>query len=85
MDIIQVDDVMEYIQTKMREQALVMLPEELKQILPKEMRKWISVPLLLLKALYGYTYSGGLLCDEQAAFLIEQGFRQTEAIAIWQK
>ena len=37
----------------MREHVLVMLPEELKHILPKDMWKWINVPLLLLKALCG--------------------------------
>ena len=41
MDIIQVNYVMAYVQTKMREQVLVMLPEELKQILLKEMWKWM--------------------------------------------
>ena len=58
MDIIQVDYVMVYVQTKMMEHILVMLPEELKQVLPKDMWKWIGVPLLLPKVLYGHTYSG---------------------------
>ena len=69
----------------MRERVLVMLPEESKQLLPKEMWKWIGVPLLLSKALCGHTYSGRLLCDEQAAFLFEQGFQQTKVIELWQK
>ena len=36
MDVIQVDYVMAYAQTKMRECMLVKLPEKLKQILPKK-------------------------------------------------
>ena len=85
MNIIKVDYVLAYVQTKMRECALVMLPEGLKQILPKDTWKWIGIPLLLLKVLHGCTYSGRLLYDKQAGFLFEQGFQQTQAIAIWQK
>ena len=77
MDIIQVDCVMVCVQTKVREHVLVMLPEASKQILLKDMWKWISILLLLVKALHECTYSCGLLCDEQAAFLFEQGFQQT--------
>ena len=58
MGIIQVDHMMAHVQTKMRECALVMLPEELKQMLPKDVWKWIGVLLFLLKALCGCAHSG---------------------------
>ena len=37
----------------------------------------------LLKALYGYTYSGRLLYEDQAEFLRSYGLRETEVIALW--
>ena len=43
IDIVQVDSVMEHVQTEMREHSLEMLPEELKQTFPKDMWKWIDV------------------------------------------
>ena len=43
---------------------------------PEHIHKWIGCPLLLLKALYGYNYSGKFLYQDQAKFLIEQGMVQ---------
>ena len=76
---------MAYVQTLMKERVLVMLPEELKEFVPDNLKDWFGVRLLLKKALYGYTFSGKLLFEEQAEFLTSQGFRMTEAIALWKK
>ena len=53
-----------------------MFPEYWKKYLPEHIHKWIGRPLLLLKALYGYNYSGKFLYQDQAEFLVEQGMVQ---------
>ena len=81
----QIDFIQAYIQAKMRERVFVMIPEQWKAFLPEELHKWCGVPLRLLRALYGYTFSGKFLYEDQADFLEEQGFRQTIFVALWKK
>ena len=70
----QIDFVMAYVQTTMREErAFVKIPAFWKYYVPTELQPYIGVPLLLLKALYGYTFSGKFLWEDQADFLILQG------------
>jgi hypothetical protein len=48
------------------------------------LQPYIGVPLLLLKALYGYTFSGKFLWEDQADFLILQGLRAVHGMpALW--
>ena len=42
-------------------------------------------PLLLLKALYGYTYSGKRLYENQESFMMKQGFTQSILLGLWYK
>jgi Reverse transcriptase (RNA-dependent DNA polymerase) len=52
--------------------------------LPTKFHKYVGIPLRLNKALYGYTYSGKLLFDEQAEFLRSVGFTNVaSAQALW--
>jgi hypothetical protein len=81
----QIDFVMAYVQAKMKARVFAMMPDHWKQLLPIELHKWCGRPLLLLKALYGYTYSGKLLYEEQAEFLEKYGMRQTVMVALWKK
>jgi hypothetical protein len=81
----QIDYVMAYVQASMKGRVFAIMPEHWKQLLPEELHKWIGRPLLLLKALYGYTYSGKLLYEEQAEFLEKYGMRHTAIIALWKK
>jgi hypothetical protein len=43
----------------------------------------LRVPLLLMKALYSYTFSGKFLCEEQEEFLISFGMQLTPMPALW--
>ena len=72
----QVDFLLAYLQAKMRERVFVKFPEAWKKYLPEHLHKWIGRPLLLLRALYGYNYSGKFLYQDQADFLQEEGFTQ---------
>jgi hypothetical protein len=81
----QIDYVMAYVQASMKGRVFAIMPEHWKELLPIELHKWIGRPLLLLKALYGYTFSGKLLYEEQAEFLEKYGMRHTAIIALWKK
>jgi hypothetical protein len=81
----QTDFVMAYLQVKMKEQVFIKFPEFWAQHLPDNLKPYCGVPLRLLKALYGYTYSGKFLFEEQAAFFAEYGLRQTAMPALWVK
>ena len=81
----QMDFIMACAQARMRERVFVTIPEYWKKVLPEDLHEWCGVPLLLLKALYGYTFSGKFLYEEQAEFLESQGFRQTSIVALWIK
>jgi hypothetical protein len=76
---------MAYVQTAMREERVfVKFPAFWKYYVPDELKPYIGVPLLLLKALYGYTFSGKFLWEDQADFLILQGLRAVHGMpALW--
>jgi len=82
---IQIDYVMAYVQARMRERVFALIPDHWKELLPEELHSWCGWPLLMLKALYGYTFSGKFLYEEQADFLQSQGFRETMIVALWKK
>jgi hypothetical protein len=82
----QLDFVMAYVQVTMKERVLICFPVLWRNYLPTNLHHLVNVPLLLNKALYGYTYSGKLLYDGQADFMRLQGFRPVELLpAIWIK
>jgi hypothetical protein len=49
------------------------------------LKPYCGTPLQLIKALYGYTYSGLFLFEEQTAFFVSYGLRQTLMPALWIK
>ena len=69
----------------MRERVFIELPERWKPFLPEHLHKWIGRPILLLKALYGYNYSGKFLYQDQAEFLESQGLEQSGLPGMWVK
>ena len=81
------DMVMAYLQAHMRDHVFILnLPEYWKQLLPDKYHKYIGCPLHLIKALYGYTFSGKFLYEERAEFLRDQGFARIQAMpALWIK
>jgi Reverse transcriptase (RNA-dependent DNA polymerase) len=81
----QTDWVQAYLQCKMKEKVYVILPEFWKSFLPDDLAAYCGVPLELLRALYGYTYSGKRLYEEQEEFLKSQGFEQAPILGIWVK
>jgi hypothetical protein len=74
---------MAYLQVKMKERVFIRLPAFWAEHLPENFHKYCGVPLRLLKALYGYTYSGKFLYEEQAEFFSLYGLRQTVIPALW--
>ena len=77
---------MAYVQADMRERVFCQFPAYWAEHLPEELRSWIGIPLLCLKALYGYTFSGRFLYEDQSEFLISEGFEPCpSAPAIWIK
>jgi hypothetical protein len=81
----QIDFIIAYLQATMKTRVLVELPIAWAEFLPEDLKDWCGRPLLLLKALYGYTYSGKFLYEDQADFLKEYGMRQTSIVALWVK
>jgi Reverse transcriptase (RNA-dependent DNA polymerase) len=79
----QTDFVMAYLQVKMRERVFVKFPDYWAEHVPENLRKYCGRPLRLLRALYGYTYSGKFLFEEQAEFFTRFGLRQTVIPAMW--
>jgi hypothetical protein len=69
----QTDFVMAYLQVKMKEWVHISFPTFWAEHLPAYLRDWCGKPLLLLKALYRYTYSRKFLFEEQADFFTEFG------------
>ena len=63
---------MAYVQAKMRERVFVKLPEEWAEFLDDDLKEWCGIPLLLLRALYGYTFSGKFLWEDQAERLRQE-------------
>ena len=82
---VQTDLVMAYVQAAMRERVFCKLPEYWKNFLPEYLWVYCGRPLLLVKALYGYTYSGKFLYQDEAEFLGEEGFTQTLFPGLWYK
>ena len=80
-----IDFVMAYVQTAMHEErVLVKFPAFWKYYVPDELKPHIGVPLLLLKALYGYRFSRKFLWEDQADFLILQGLCAVHGMpALW--
>jgi hypothetical protein len=81
----QTDFVMAYLQAEMRERVYIKFPQEWSELLPSSLHSYCGVPLRLRKALYGYTYSGKFLYEEQADFFRNYGLRQTIIPALWIK
>lgn len=80
----QCDLVQGYLQSKMRERVFVKFPQFWADYLPDDLKQYCGVPLLLLMALYGYTYSGKFLYEDVADFLRSQGFTSCDgAAALW--
>jgi hypothetical protein len=69
----------------MKEKVYIQFPAFWADVLPEEFAKYCGVPLELLKALYGYTYSGKRLYEEQEDFLLEQKFIQSPLHGLWYK
>ena len=79
----QADYVMAYLQVDMKERVFVQLPSYWMAHMPDDLKPYCGVPLQLMKALYGYTFSGKLLDEEQEKFLISFGMRSTPMPALW--
>lgn len=78
----QVDFVLAYLQANM---VFVEFLASWKPFLPEHVHKWIGRPLLLKKALYGYNYSGKFLYQDQADFLMSEGFAEAGLPGLWVK
>jgi hypothetical protein len=81
----QADFEMAYLQAKMREKVYINFPSDWSELLPDHLKVYCGVPLLLRKALYGYTYSGKFLFEEQAEFFRSVDLRQTIIPSLWVK
>ena len=79
----QADYVMAYLQVNMKERFFVQLPRYWTAHIPDDLKSYCGVPLHLMKALYGYTFSGKFLYEEQEEFLISFGMRLTPMPALW--
>jgi hypothetical protein len=71
----QADYVMAYLQVDRKERVFVKLPDYWAAHMPDDLKAYCGVPLFLLKALYGYTFSGKCLYEEQEEFLIDFGMQ----------
>jgi Reverse transcriptase (RNA-dependent DNA polymerase) len=79
----QSDFVAAYLQVSMKERVFAKFPAYWADHVPEHLKKYCGVDLLLKKALYGYTYSGKFLFEEQADFFRSVGLRQTVIPALW--
>jgi hypothetical protein len=81
----QIDFVMAYVQTEMREEKVyVKFPEFWRKLLPEDLQPYAGTPLLLLKALYGDRHSGKFLWEDQAEFLLAEQLRPLHGMpALW--
>ena len=83
---VQIDFVMAYVQTPMKERVLVKFPARFAPHLPANIRKYFGTTLLLKKALYGYQYSGRFLWEDQSAFLSSEGLQSLLSMpSLWVK
>ena len=69
----------------MQERVFILFPEEWKKYVPEHLHKWLGRPVKLLKASYGYNYSGKCLYQDQAEFLESEGFEPTGLPGLWVK
>ena len=60
----QVDFVLAYLQANMQERVFILFPDEWKKYVPEHLHKWLGRPVKLLKALYGFNYSGKFLYQD---------------------
>jgi hypothetical protein len=80
----QADSVMAYHQVNMKERVFVQLPSNWTAAhMPDDLKPNCSVPLFLMKVLYGYTFSGKFLYEEQEEFLISFGMQSTPMPTLW--
>lgn len=87
MPIASADWVQAYLQCDMSpdEEVYIQFPAYWSEFLPKHLGVYCGRPLRLLKALYGYTYSGKRLYENQEAFMEAQGFIQSTLLGLWYK
>lgn len=81
----QIDLILAYLQSDMRERVSVKFPESWSEYLPPRLKYWMGKPLLLKKALYGYNFSGKFLYMDIAEFLKKQGLEETSLPGLWVK
>ena len=81
----QTDLILAYLQADMRERVFIKFPEAWSQFLPEHLHKWMGRPLRLVKALYGYNYSGKFLYLDLSEFLTNQGLVETALPGLWVK
>ena len=84
---LQIDLVMAYVQCDMKgEDVFCQMPAHWAEFLPDDCKPWVGIPLLMVKALYGYRRSGKLLYEELAEWFTSHGFRKCRcAQALWYK
>ena len=87
MPIASADWVQAYLQCDMspNEEVYIQFPAYWSEFLPQHLAVYCGRPLRLLKALYGYTYSGKRLYENQESFMIAQGFTQSTLLGLWYK
>ena len=87
MPISSADWVQAYLQCDMspNEEVYIQFPSYWSEFLPKHLGVYCGRPLRLLKALYGYTYSGKRLYESQESFMEGQGFKQSTLLGLWYK
>lgn len=81
----QIDLIMAFLQSDLRgERIFAKLPSDWAQFLPDDLKEYCGVPLLMIKAMYGYFRSGRLLYEDQAEFHESQGLIACRnAPALW--
>lgn len=67
-----------YLQANVVGRHFVRLPGEYQEFFP-EFKEYFGVPLLLNKGIYGMVFSGKMWNEEFSAWLIDQGFSQSQA------
>ena len=70
----------------MRSRVFVKVPELWKELLPEDLHHWCGRAVRLDKALYGYTFSGKFLYEDQSEFFENEcGLRTTPFPGLWTK
>ena len=76
----QLDFIGAFLQAKMRYRMFVTLPAKYGELFP-EYKEWCGRPLLLLKSMYGTTYSGKMLVGRQEWWRIRTFYCRTMFIS----